>query len=321
MTISSILTIMGILVSAGFGMWGVYLSIKKRSYPAEISYILEDSIGLFDEVIGSLKFLTILYQEQPIKHNLVLLKGHLANTGSKDVSPAMVHQELTARLPENFKWIEANETKASRGVESSINIIEENILSFDLGHFRCGEYISFQALAEVPVSGFDNEGLSMLLNMSLKWDHRIMDTGQIKERKLQPDRSDNRMALTTGIFFLFCLIIPVLILSNIAPKTYDILFEIPSETGPPILVTLSPKSEEVAKLKGVYSEFEKRINYEDLHAKYGLNVSWKQNRGDRIINNFFAVIFPILGTLVLILFLIIHMQIRKNKKIRQIIKS
>ena len=316
---SLVLSIIGISISAGFGFWGIYLTLKKRKYPGELTYYLENYIGLFDEIAENLKDLSILYNQQPIKSNLVLIKGHIINTGSKDIDPSMVNKKLTAKLPENFKWIDANILISSQEVYASTKIEKYNILTIDLGFFRCKECITFQALVEVPIIDKNTEKASSKLIKSLTWDHRIIDTAKVKSKSFLEVKEkkplENIIPLIVSIFLL---LLPFLIYFNILPQTPNIYYEISSNQSPPLLVKLKPEKNNIVSLIGIDSDYKEKIRIDEIKNKYRINIVLKYDNIIEIQGFIFLSLLFICG---LFMFISIVLQIRKSLQLKQILNT
>ena len=101
MEINHIWSIVGITVSAGFGVWGIYLAIRHR-YPGRITFVTEQLIELFDDIGNTLPGLSVVYNNEEVSKNLVLLNGALINTGSIDISPSNIEKPISLRLPNEF---------------------------------------------------------------------------------------------------------------------------------------------------------------------------------------------------------------------------
>ncbi len=277
MNYSAILGIFGIIVSACFGIWGVTLSLKKRKYPGEISFIEDHYIGLFDEIVANIKDLSVLYKKSSIDSSLVLFKGHLINSGSKDISPDMVGEELSANLPKHFRWLEAKIIKSSPKVKADIKLDSEEKIKFNLGLFRCSEFVSFEALAEVPanepVKDIKEEKASIQFKNALFWEHRIADTGSIKSEQL-PDKPQKDLLATFRrvqliIMSLVCLAVPFFFYFKVIPEaSFSLQYEIATENNNKLLVTLRPKSEGIATLKEVDGSTEMTVKIDQLYDKY-----------------------------------------------------
>jgi hypothetical protein len=121
MDISNSFAILGLLATIVSGIVGTYLAVKRR-YPGRLVFLNEQCIALFQDLVKNLPEMQVLYAERSVSENIVLLKGVVANTGSKDISRDMVSQPLCACLPEGFKWLEAKVVSASAGVQGNIQV-------------------------------------------------------------------------------------------------------------------------------------------------------------------------------------------------------
>lgn len=99
---STILGIAGLAATIVLGGYSIYLVFRTQKYPGRITFVRESCIGLFDAVVRNLSELSIQYRDAPVGENLVLLKGCLLNTGTKDISPDMVEEPITATLPDGL---------------------------------------------------------------------------------------------------------------------------------------------------------------------------------------------------------------------------
>ena len=66
------LAISGILVSGAFGCWGVFLTLKNKRYPGQLTFCWGNRISLFDDIVSKLDNLSILFKKDPIGSNVVL---------------------------------------------------------------------------------------------------------------------------------------------------------------------------------------------------------------------------------------------------------
>jgi hypothetical protein len=233
MSVSLVLTIIGILVSVLFGIWGVFLVIRKR-YPGELTLITNDCIPLFDAIVKNLPELTVLYGGEPVSQGLVLFKGTLLNSGNKDISPDMVEGKVALGLPEDFKWLSAKVVAASPNANVKVET-EADALRFSTGLFRCSEYFRFEALAEVPIDdggdGTHESAKSKLID-GIEATHRIADTRKVQRALLDEEvfskrRLRRRMVMASAMVIVG--IIGMLITLIKVPGTLH--FEIPDGKG------------------------------------------------------------------------------------------
>ena len=196
MSTPTFLSVLGIGVSLLFGAWGVYLAVVRR-YQGEITFVLEQTIGLFDSIVKNLPEIAVLYKAAPVSPNVVLVRGALLNTGTKDISPSMIERPITLGLPVGSNWLSATVIEASQDVKARVQLSDPNAITFDTGLFRRNEFIRFQALAQLGngVQTVEEAVLGHLedrLKRSIFFDHRIQDTNTIKTLELRAPRTFRR---------------------------------------------------------------------------------------------------------------------------------
>lgn len=268
MDIGTILGVTGIVVSAGFGVWGILFALKHR-YPGAITFIKEQSIGLFDAIAKDLPELSIEYKKSPVSKNLVLLKGALLNSGKLDISPLTIEKPLTVELPNGYQWLEANIIGASNNVNASIAINDANELHIDTGLFRCGEFIRFQALAEVPVDEKDKSlGHSELgdsLESTMKFLHRIANTGKVIRAEVE---AVDRKKIIRKILIptIVGVVGAIALASSFFFKGIDgkLVYSYELSENEYADVTIKPKSDGMLKVKGVDIEIDKILKAEQF---------------------------------------------------------
>src|SRR6266571_1518977 len=135
MNVSDGLALAGILATIVFGVWGLVIVLRRR-YPGQLTYVKEPYIGLFDSIVKNLPELAVLYNHAPVGQGLVLVKGAILNTGSKDITDSMVEQRLAFALPSDFRWLTAKIVGTSGNVKASL-AIQDSSLVFASGLFRC----------------------------------------------------------------------------------------------------------------------------------------------------------------------------------------
>ena len=86
MNTPNLLAIIGISATVVLGVYGIYLGFRTQRYPGRITFVKETCIGLFDSLVRNLPELSIQYDNEPVGENLVLLKGFILNTGTKDIN-------------------------------------------------------------------------------------------------------------------------------------------------------------------------------------------------------------------------------------------
>jgi len=297
MSLSDIIGVIGIIVSAAFGIWGVSIALRRRKYPGEISFIKDRTIRLFDDIVRNISPLAINYKGASIANNIVLFRGHLINSGSKDISKEMVDAPLSENLRPGFKWLEANIVSCSDKLRASVHIESQEKLNFDFNLFRCGEYITFEALSELPVILDDNEqkdGGIKELSEVISWDHRITDTSKIKKYNLPAQIPKTKLSKAATILrYIGTLFVIVGLIIFFSESKLNLQYKILNGNNS-IFVKIFPKDKEHLNLKGVDNAYESTITIEDFLKLNPILFIYEEYPIIQIILFFLAVIVSIL---------------------------
>lgn len=221
------LTLLGVALAVA----SIYLALRKRR-PGELTYVEEGAVSLLSDVAASMEDLKIEYSGQPITSNLALLKAHIVNTGAKDITADLVATPLGLSLPDSMKWIQAKVSKCSPGVNASC-VIKDNGLIFDLGMLRLGEFISFEAVLEVPQGCKLNS-----IRRGISFSHRIADVGNIKAELLPPKESRRlkwlltREAIVQSIIFAVMLSLINVISGYVFGRAHELVYRFSQNSAP-----------------------------------------------------------------------------------------
>lgn len=298
MSTTYVLSVIGIAISFLFGICGIYLAVRKRKYPGRIAFIEEYAICLFSEVTGNLSGLSILYNNVPISHNLVLLKGRLANIGSKDISPEMVSQPLRASLPDGYQWIEVKIVESSPDVQTTASILNATTLEFNLGVFRRNEHVLFEALAEIPISSDKNVKPAAEIEKHLSWYHRIIETSAVKIYIIP-----HLYNIKGGLYYRWLrvllgpiaglFLIGVVFFGGDMGTPKNIYYNIIGSNGKEIMVELKPNYKGASTISGVDSDFIESLPIESLNAKYNWEIVIVRDVGGTIVEAFLLMLIAI----------------------------
>lgn len=204
---STMLGVVGVVATIILGVYGIYVTLRRR-YPGKLQLYVQDSIPLFESIVKNLPQLSIAYQDKPVDERLVLLKAVLANTGSVDITPAMVEEEITLSLPLGYRFLAVNVVSRSPSVSSKLAITLDNRAKVTTGLFRCGEFIRFWALIQTsptPADEAEDKGDDVLEGLTIV--HRIANTQRIRVSALaksfaMPRRTKRRMYMYGGLLAL-----------------------------------------------------------------------------------------------------------------------
>lgn len=95
MRLSDLLSVIGIGVSILFGIWGVYLAVRRARYPASLTFVREQTVALLEDFAQKIPNLSLLYKDTPVEKNVVLISGYVVNDGAMDITREMTEQPLT----------------------------------------------------------------------------------------------------------------------------------------------------------------------------------------------------------------------------------
>jgi hypothetical protein len=143
MALSDALGLAGITVSTLFGIWGIYLALRRARYPASLTFVREQSVALLDDFATKLPNLLVIYKDTPINKSVVLISGYLANDGNIDIAPEMVERPLVCQLPGACTWLEFKITTTAAALQAESNLLGPSEVEFRLGLFRRDESFAF----------------------------------------------------------------------------------------------------------------------------------------------------------------------------------
>ena len=300
MPLSTVLTVIGIFVSLLFGAWAVFLA-PKRKYPGQLTFLQESYLPLFDAIVKNLPELKVSFRDEPAGEGLVLLKGALLNTGSKDITPDMIAENITMSLPEGYKWITAELVAHSPKVECIIDNDQQSLV-FNMGLFRCSEYLRFETLVEVPIEERESENtaenIGDKLRKAIKVNHRISDTQKVISANLVPvmqaQRRLKRFAIIGGMFAAALIVMAVVY--TIRGWPVELQFKISTKSGD-VVVKAEYTLDGNVTLKGVESkDYRRTVPAEELFEIEGLAphlVAKKYAKVFFVIMSIYAL-FPLL---------------------------
>lgn len=282
MSLSDTLGIAGIAVSGLFGIWGVYLAVRKTKYPASLTFVGEQSVSLLEDFAQKIPNLNVSYKDIPIEKGVILLSGYVVNDGTLDITREMTEEPLTCKLPNGSKWLEFKVTTSAPSLHVSTEIIDEKNVKFNFGLFRRHESFSFQALAllgsehtSVKATGFSEK---------LVWQHRIASLGEIKTVQMpaQSKRSRSFRWRRRGIIIIMAAIYIFMGFSNltgIGPfgKQPSIIHTGAIE-GRQTAIKLIANTDGTTTVKDLESGLSKKINLDSYTKSNALSPSWTDKR-------------------------------------------
>ena len=268
----TLLGILGLVATVVLGVPSVVYYFRSRRYPGQVTLVEELCLGLFDTIVKNLAGLAVSFKDQPVSEGLVLLKGAFLNTGSKDITREMVAEPISMSLPEGFKWVAAELVSESPKVECGVKIKPQS-LEFQTGLLRRGEFVRFEALAEVPISGLngaDHRDIGEELRGQVVVKHRIADTAEVVRRRLPIISRRHWLWHFADGAVLSAFVVTVVTIRLLTGWPSEVRFRVPSESGP-IGVTADYQLDGTVRLKGAESpDFSMTMPAQDFFKMQGL---------------------------------------------------
>jgi len=269
MAFSDILSILGLILTIIFGIWGIMITIRKR-YPGKITFVEENAIGLFNSIIKSFSEIKIQYNDLPISEQMIYLKASFINTGSIDLSTKDNTHKLKVELPNDYKWINCKITGHSKDIECNLSSTNRELI-FDFDLLRKNEFIQFEAFAEIK----NTYKSASVFRKSLAFTHRIPNTTKIdKQLYLNEEQiKDKRYEFKKNLVFatLFLLFIIGLTTYNFITKSSDLEYKyINSEKE--YVVKVTSLGIDKIKIEDSDKDFEKIMSIEDFNSQKNLKA-------------------------------------------------
>jgi hypothetical protein len=319
MEISLLLTIIGLSATFIFGFLSIDL-FKRKRYPGKITFVKQSSISLFNSIVKNFNEISILFDNIPIKENLIYIKGCFINDGDIDIEGDKIEKSITIELPKNYKWINCKITDTSKDLKCTYNFKNETDLQFDFGLFRKNEFYQLEALIEAKRTRDKSVGIFE----SMKFSHRISQTQKITTTNLLTE--DQMKKKKNGIFrniwvTALQLLLPTIlgILLTVFLKSAELHYQI-IENGKTIEYKATPKRDATVELKNMSTDVEKIISISEFQdkSKYIPFIPQKT-----IWQRFIASWYMLVAWLFLVSIFVgvDSWELRKNNKIYGILKS
>lgn len=306
MDISLIVSIIAGIITLILGVWSIFL-IYKRHYPGKVTFFNEDTIGLVDGIVKNIPELSLLYNGEPVKEQIVLLKGYFQNTGSIDITENMQTEEkLTISLPSDYKWLSGKIVASSPKIKANITIRDNRKLEFHLGLFRCNEVVKFDALAEIVSKHDKDKNSAQRLIDGLDFTHRIANVQKVERSNTPPEsearilkKSIRRNAITTFsiLILAFTFIFSFLFVSE-ENSLATIHYNLTLKSGKTIETTIIPKADGHLTIVGIDTTYMEELTLEEFFK----NRQWEP----QIYSDTYGFTIPlILGSGVMLMSLIL----------------
>jgi hypothetical protein len=315
MTFSDILTIVGLILTILFGIWGIIITIRKR-YPGRITFVEENAIGLFNSIIKSFSEIKIQYNDLPISEQMIYLKASFINTGNIDLSTKDNTHKLKIELPNDYKWINCKITGQSKDIVCNLSNTNGDLI-FDFDLLRKNEFIQFEAFAEIK----NTDRPASTFRKSLSFSHRIPNTAKVDkqlyldEEQIKEKRYEFKKYLVFATVFL--LMIVGITTYNYIKKSSDLEYKYQSN-GKEYIVKISTLGLDKIKIEDSNKNFEKAMSIEEFNSQTDLKAFIV---APTLWGHFKKLAFFLLYVALYLFFMITEYRaIYKDKKIKNIIE-
>lgn len=287
LSLSDTLSVAGILISVLFGVWGIYLSLRRSKYPAGLTFVREQTVALLDDFATRIPNLAVLYKDTPIDKSVVLLSGYLVNDGNVDITPQMTERPLRCELPSGCSWLEFNLTGAAEALTAIGEIKTPEAIELNFGLFRRDEAFSFQALALVGPEYAKKKPTA--LAEALRWSHRIAGLGTIRTTTLPEaeTKSKKKQWIRKGGFVIvagFYLFFGLSQATGLGPlgSAPSIAYEL-LENGNVSVVNLIPNRDGTTTIEDVASREKRKLNLSEYTKGVSLNPIYHEHSEPKML--------------------------------------
>lgn len=171
--VTNLITIISIVVGI-FSIITAIVKIKEK----KIRYWQVETESIFSSKIKEIEKLKILYENQEISNNVIILKTVIENNGKKDIDKSIVHSPLTICFNEGIQLIDAEILDSPTGV----NILnKDNSIICNWNLFKKKEYIVIKFLLKITNEKLITIKSEELLKKYTNITYRITDVDKIKK--------------------------------------------------------------------------------------------------------------------------------------------
>lgn len=320
MDTSLLLTIIGLIATFVFGFLSIDL-FKRKRYPGKVTFVKQSSISLFNSIVKNFNEIAILFENKPIKENLIYIKGCFINDGDIDVEGEKIERPINVTIPENYNWVNCKITDTSPDLKCSYQIKDSKTLQFDFGLFRKNEFYQIEAIIEATE---DKEKHDSIFD-ELKFTHRISQTQKIivtnllseNEMKRKKGRI-KRNLWVTGLQFLVPTIVSIILFVFL--KSAELHYKEVGANYTIIEYKATPKRDNTVELANTATGEEKIISIAEFQDKnkYSPFIPSK-TIWQRVVESWYVLVVWLIIVIVFVGF--DYWELRKSNKIYGILKN
>lgn len=145
LTIDNIGEFLQFAIPIVISIWGIYFIRKSKFY-----FIEKRSVKLYQDIVKSIDGLSITFNEEQIRENLILFSGSIIYSGHNDIKADEIDREITIYSPDNSaRWLHF-EVRNSADFFSPEYRIEENKVIISRSLWKKDDFIDFSGLIDSP---------------------------------------------------------------------------------------------------------------------------------------------------------------------------
>lgn len=320
MDTSLLLTIIGLIATFVFGFLSIDL-FKRKRYPGKVTFVKQSSISLFNSIVKNFDEISILFEQKPIKENLIYIKGCFINDGDIDIEGEKIEKPISVTIPENYNWVNCKITDTSSDLKCGYQIKDAKTLQFEFGLFRKNEFYQIEAIIEATE---DKEKHDSIFE-ELKFTHRISQTQKIivtnllseNEMKRRKGRI-KRNLWVTGLQLLVPTIVSIILFVFL--KSAELHYKEVGTANTTIEYKATPKRDNTVELEDIATGEEKTISIVEFQDKnkYSPFIPSK-TIWQRIVESWYVLVIWLVMVIVFVGF--DYWELRKSNKIYGILKN
>ncbi|GAA0884580.1 hypothetical protein GCM10009120_31780 [Sphingobacterium siyangense subsp. cladoniae] len=145
LTVNNISQFLQFAIPIMISIWGIYFIRKSKFY-----FIEKSSVKLYQDIVKSIDGLSITFNEEQIRENLILFSGSIIYSGHNDIKADEIDREITIYSRDtSARWLHF-EIRNSSDFFSPEYRIEENKVILNRSLWKKDDFIDFSGLIDSP---------------------------------------------------------------------------------------------------------------------------------------------------------------------------
>jgi hypothetical protein len=308
--VGTFLGILGIILTISFGGYSIWVYNKsKRNISLE--FLNKECYSLFREDVNRLN-IELIYNKTPLNNTLILLKAKLINNGHIDIDKNRIYSPLKIKSSESYKWLEATVTESPSGVNTIIEVLNEQEIQLSWDLLKKSEYIEIEALVEV-ISELEKDGeKGNDFYNDISFDYRITDLNSIQKEKQISDAIKLRtvmqkmykflgiITIVLGLYFLSIEFFPTFKFMD-DRKVVNYVIENNNKESHSVISTNNKSDNIILFVEG--EEKEREISVKEFNQNYEIKKIEKTitDPKNNLLNRTLGILYLLLGVSILII--------------------